>query len=89
MSQWEFGVAARYEKTRFRLDGIEENIGEDKSVPVVLTANWKYKRKFSLTALAGVETSGSLSLEDSDGNRLSKLSYDTAPLAGLVATFKF
>lgn len=88
-SQWEFGVAARYEKTRFRLDGIEENIGEDKSVPVVLTANWKYKRKFSLTALAGVETSGALSLEDSDGNRLSKTSYDTAPLAGVVATFKF
>lgn len=88
-SQWEFGLAARYEKTRFRLDGLAENIGEDKAVPVILTANWKYNQKFSLTALAGVETSGALSVEDSDGNRLTKLSYDTAPLAGLVATFKF
>jgi len=88
-SQWEFSVAARYEKTRFRLDGITENIGEDKAVPVVLTANWKYKQNFSITALAGVETSGALSVEDSDGNRLTKISYDTAPLAGLVATFKY
>ena len=88
-TQWEFGLAARYEKTRFRLADKLGNIGQDKSVPVVLTANWKYKRSFTLTALAGMETSGSLSLEDRDGNQLYKSSYDTAPLAGLVATYKF
>ena len=89
MSQWEFGIAARYEKTRFRLADEPGNIGQDKSVPVVLTANWKYERSFRLTALAGMETSGSLSLEDSGGNQIRKSSYDTAPLVGLVASYTF
>lgn len=88
-TQWEFGIAARYEKTRFRLADQLDRIGEDKSVPVVLTAEWKYKDHLTLTALAGMKTSGSLSVEDSKGNRINKSSYDTAPLAGLVATFKF
>lgn len=89
VSQWRFGIAARYEKSRFRLDDAAGNIGEDKSVPVLLTARWEPSRKFTLSALAGVETSGTLTLEDNAGNRLDRLSYDSAPIAGLVAAFKF
>ena len=85
---WEFSLAARYEKFRFRLQE-EERIGEDKAVPVVLTAAWKWNPAVSITALAGIETSGDLSIEKGDGERISRLSYDTAPLLGLVATYQF
>ena len=86
--QWELGIAARYEKSRFRL-ATDNNIGEDKSVPVLLTASWKQSKQFSVTAFTGIETSGKLSLENSDGNRIESLSYDTAPLAGILARFAF
>lgn len=88
-SKWEFGLAARYEKYRFRLADPGENIGEDKAVPVVLTAAWKWNPGVSITALAGFETSGDLTVEDSNGTRLNRLSYDSAPLAGIVATVLF
>jgi hypothetical protein len=87
--KWEFGLAARYEKFRFRLADAGENIGEDKAVPVVLTAAWNWNPAISVTALAGFETSGDLSIENSNGDRLRRLSYDSAPLAGLVAKILF
>jgi hypothetical protein len=87
--QWKFAVAARYEKSRFRLADRADSIGEDKSVPVVLSATWNYKRKVSLSALAGFETSGKLSVEGQDGNRINQLSYETAPIAGIIASYSF
>lgn len=87
-SQWELSLAARYEKSRFRLT-TDNNIGEDKSVPVVLTASWKHSKRFMLTGFTGVETSGKLSVEDSDGDKIESLPYDTAPLAGILARFAF
>jgi hypothetical protein len=87
-SQWELGLAARYEKSRFRL-ATENNIGEDRSVPVIVTASWRHNRQFSVTAFAGMETAGKLSLEDSNGTEIESLEYDTAPVAGLVASFTF
>lgn len=87
-SEWEFGIAARYEKSRFRL-ATNDNIGEDRSVPVVLTASWKPVKKIQLTAFAGSETAGKLSVENSSGDRLQELSYDSAPQAGLLIKLNF
>jgi hypothetical protein len=89
LNQWEFGLAARYEKYRFRLADSDDNIGQDKSVPIVVTAAWQLKSAFSLTALAGVEASGVLRVEDSDGAFIAEQSYSTAPIAGVVATWQF
>ena len=87
-SQWELSLAARYEKSRFRL-ATDNNIGEDRSVPVILTASWRHNRHFSVTAFTGFETAGKLSLENSNGDDIESLEYDTAPLAGLLARFTF
>lgn len=87
-SQWELSLAGRYEKSRFRL-ATDNNIGEDRSVPVILTASWRHNRHFSVTAFTGFETAGKLSLENSNGNEIESLEYDTAPLAGLLARFTF
>ena len=87
-SAWELGIMARYEKSRFRLL-TNGNIGEDKSVPVMLTASWEPKRDIQLTAFGGVETSGRLSIENSDGVRLQQLSYESAPQAGLLVKLSF
>jgi hypothetical protein len=85
---WEFGLAARYEKSRFRLAN-NDNIGEDRAVPVILTAKWSHNRKFALTGFAGFETAGKLTLEDQNGSELQSLEYDTAPVAGIAAEIKF
>jgi opacity protein-like surface antigen len=89
MQKWQFGVAARYEKYRFRLDDGADGIGQDKSVPVIATASWQSAGGLKLSALAGVETAGVLSLENRDGSFVTEQTYSTAPIAGLVASFSF
>ena len=87
--QWEFGLAARYEKSRFRLADDAANIGQDKAVPIIATAAWQLKPALSLTALAGVEASGVLRVEDNTGAFIAEQSYSTAPIVGLVASVQF
>lgn len=87
--QWTFGLAARYEKSRFRLADGADSIGQDKAVPIVATASWQATRALQLSAIAGVETSGVLRVEDSGGNVIAEQSYGTAPIAGLIAAFQF
>lgn len=89
MQQWAFGVAARYEKYRFRLDDGADGIGQDKSVPVIATVSWQSTGGLKISLLAGVETAGVLSLENRDGNPVTEQNYSTAPIAGLVASFSF
>ena len=89
VQSWEFGVAARYEKYRFRLDDGADSIGQDKTVPVVATASWQSTAGLKLSALAGVETAGVLSIENSGGTPVTEQTYNTAPIAGLVASFNF
>lgn len=89
LDRWEFGLAARYEKYRFRLADTASNIGQDKSVPIIATAGWRSSPAFRITALAGVEASGVLRLENSAGTFIAEQSYSTAPIAGVVASFQF
>jgi len=89
LDKWEFGVAARYEKYRFRLADNTGNIGQDKAIPAVVTASWQMKPQFSLSALAGVEASGALRVENSDGSFITEQSYSTAPIVGFVASLQF
>jgi len=89
LEKWEFGIAGRYEKYRFRLADGAGSIGQDKSVPLVATANWQSTPALRISVLAGVETSGVLRLEDSNGNFIAEQSYRTAPIAGVVASVRF
>ncbi len=91
-AQWSFSLAARYEKTRFRLDdsGIAAGgVGQDKSVPVGLSATYAAGSDVNFTLLGGVELAGSLELEDRNGNLLAESDYDPAPFVGLLLNATF
>lgn len=89
---WSFGLSGRYEKRRFRLDDkgtAPDGVGEDKAIPVALTATYEPNPKFSVNLLAGAEFAGNLRLESDKGKRISDQGYETAPFAGLVLSAKF
>jgi len=90
--QWSFGLGTRYEQNRFRLDDTgpaPDGVGENRSVPVAISAKYMPSRDFELTLLGGMEFAGRLRLEDARGNRLSDSDYDTAPFVGAFARARF
>ena len=92
IEDWSFGVGARYETYRFRLDDggpQPDGVGEEKGVPVYLTASWDVIPTVRLTALAGVEVGGELTLEDEDGNEVQSDDADPAPFLGIAFRARF
>jgi hypothetical protein len=86
------GLSARHERLRFRLDGAGPapgGVGEDRSVPIVLSARYAPHPGLSLSAFVGAELNGSLSLEDANGMRISRQDYGSAPIAGLTFRLAF
>lgn len=89
---WTVGLAGRYENKEFRLDdtGVAPGgIGRDRVYPLVATAVWTPNPLVRLSAFAGVELGGTLSLLDDDGNVLQESDYDPAPIFGGTFTFRF
>jgi hypothetical protein len=90
---WRFSLAARYEKTRFRLDEhggpIAAGVGEDKSFPIAISLSYRAGSQIELNAIGGADVGGNLRLEDADGNKLIGSDYDIAPFAGIFATARF
>ncbi len=85
-------LAARSERIRFRLDdvGLAPNgVGEDRSFPVVLALDYSPNPAVSLNVFAGAEFDGRLTLDDANGNEISRQSYETAPIVGLAFRFRF
>ena len=85
-------LSARLENVQFRLDdkGVAPNgVGEDESVPVVLSLQYNPNPGVSVSAFAGAELDGRLRLDDENGNRISSQSYGTAPLAGVAVRLRF
>lgn len=85
-------LSARYERIRFRLDddGLAPNgVGEDKSIPVVISFGYNPNPGVSLNVFAGAELDGRLTLDDANGTELSRQSYDTAPLVGAAFRVRF
>ena len=85
-------LSARSERIRFRLDdtGLAPNgVGEDKSVPVVVSFGYNPNPGVSLNVFAGAELDGRLTLDDANGTELSRQSYDTAPLLGVAFRARF
>ncbi|MEM9550724.1 MAG: hypothetical protein AAGA05_06100 [Pseudomonadota bacterium] len=86
------GLSARVQSTRFRLDddGIAPGgVGEDTSLPVVVGMRYRPNPGMSLSAFVGADFDGELTLEDSNGNTVSKQDYDTAPIAGISFRLAF
>ncbi|WP_247744166.1 hypothetical protein [Ruegeria sp. R14_0] len=86
------GLSARSERIRFRLDGdglAPNGVGEDKSIPVVVSFGYNPNPGVSLNVFAGAEFDGRLTLDDANGAELSRQSYETAPLIGVAFRARF
>ncbi|MEM1075308.1 MAG: hypothetical protein AAGI36_12675 [Pseudomonadota bacterium] len=85
-------LSARSESVRFRLDGdgsAPGGVGEDESIPVVISYEFNPNPGLSLSLFAGAEFDGALTLDDASGAQISRQPYDTAPLAGLAIRLRF
>jgi hypothetical protein len=90
--KWKLGLSARYEKTRFALDNDAPGsgaIGEDRSLPLIVSLNYSPWPMTSITAMLGAEFDGSLRLEDDNEQRIAKSDFDTAPVIGLSFSSRF
>lgn len=86
------GVGGRYEKLRFRLDedgSVESGVGEDVSFPVFATCAYSVNRKSSFSFVAGLETAGKLTVEDSNGNTVIEEDSDPGLFTGLTFNMRF
>jgi hypothetical protein len=86
------GLAGRIENIRFRLDDsgpAPGGVGEDRSLPIVLTLDYEPFPGSRLAAFAGVERGGELRLEDSAGRLVESRDYDPAPIVGVAFRFGF
>lgn len=89
---WSFGLGGRYEEVRFKLDdqGIApDGVGEDRAVPIFFTANWDGAENASLTAIAGVETAGRLTVENTARQVVSRTDYDPGLFLGFAFRVRF
>lgn len=90
--KWKLGLTARYEKIRFALNGdgaSSGGIGEERSLPLLLSVDYSPWPMTSFSALIGAELNGHLRLEDSRGDRLAGTDFDTAPVIGLAFSSRF
>jgi hypothetical protein len=86
-SGWEIGAGGAYRSVRFRLNDSGPavgGIGEERGVVAFLHVSRALDRRLSLDFYAGAVFDGRLKLEDSQGNTLTQVDFDTAPLVGLT-----
>jgi hypothetical protein len=90
--KWKLGLSGRYEKIRFALNDsapASGGVGEDRSLPLIISLNYTLWPMTSITAMLGAEFEGSLRLEDENGGRIAKSNFDTAPVIGLSFSSRF
>jgi hypothetical protein len=87
------GLAARWESIEFRLDddnaAAPGGIGKDEAIPLVATVGWRPSDQVQLTAFAGAELNGSLTVRDSDDRLVERQDYDPAPIIGATIRLTF
>lgn len=89
---WSVSLTGRSEKSRFSLsqNGLSSGgVGEDTSVPVVVSLGYNPNPGLSLVGFAGAELNGQLKSENEAGAEISSQSYDTAPVFGFMASIGF
>ncbi|MBM9520903.1 hypothetical protein JWG39_13875 [Desulforhopalus vacuolatus] len=80
-------VGGRYEKLRFRLDkdgSVVNGIGEDSSFPLFASCSCNISPRAVISVMAGVETGGNVTLENSQGHSILEESYDSGIFSGIT-----
>lgn len=86
------GLAGRIESAAFRLDdsgAAPGGVGEHDATPVVATVGWQPNPGTSVSAFAGMEYGGELTLRDVQGRLVSRTEYDSAPVFGGQVQLRF
>ncbi len=92
IDRWRFTLGARWETWRFRLDDggpAPDGVGEEEAVPVFLAASFDVIPPVRLTAVAGLDVAGSLTLEDETGRELEEEDFDPTPFLGVGFRARF
>ncbi len=92
LEDWTFGIGARYETYRFRLDdsgSAPDGVGEEKGVPIHLQATYAPIPTVRLTAVAGAAVAGTLTLDDEDGREIREEDVDPSPFLGFGFRARF
>jgi len=89
---WQVAAGGGHHSLRFRLDkngSIPDGIGENYNWPVYARLSRKLGKMLNLDLYGGAAFGGKMKLQDSSGNDINSVSYNTAPLMGfnLSATF--
>jgi hypothetical protein len=90
--KWTFSLGGRYEKLRFRLDDKDiapNGIGDDRSFPIFLSANYRFNPYLQASIIGGVEAGGTLRLEDETGRRIVEEDHDPAGFVGFTISLRY
>jgi len=90
--EWELAAGAAYVTRRFRLndDGpVPEGVGNDSGVPIFARLSWRPHPLVRLDLVAGASVLNRLTLDDSNGNRVTASDADPAPLLGIFGSIRF
>ncbi|MDD5170388.1 MAG: DUF6268 family outer membrane beta-barrel protein [Syntrophales bacterium] len=83
---WETAVGGGHRSSRFRLDkdgSTPDGIGENSSWPVYARLSRKLGSVLHLDLYGGAVFGGKMKLQDSSGNDIRSVNYDTTPLLGV------
>jgi hypothetical protein len=86
------GLAGRIESVEFRLDDTgtgRDGVGSQDGYPLVATVGWQPNPGTSVSAFAGMEYGGELTVRDSQGRLLSRTDYDSVPVVGGQVVLRF
>jgi hypothetical protein len=89
---WSLTLSARRETNRFALSNTGQTpkgIGEDRSIPVVLSLGYAPNPGMKAIVFAGAELNGQLSVENAVGTTISSQTYSSAPLVGASFSLSF
>ena len=89
---FEFGVGARYEFRRFRLDDsgfAPGGVGEDTSIPFWGRLSYRVNDNFAVDVYAGVVAGGRFKVDNADGNRLGEDDSELAPTLAIALRVDF
>lgn len=86
------GVAGRSESAEFRLNDTgagPDGVGEHEGDRAVATVTWLPNRGTSVSAFAGMEYGGELTVRDAQGDLVSRVDQDAVPVVGGQVTLRF